>query len=59
MLVQDFANMAAVQRGMKSRAFPGTLPNPKQERPVSNFHRNLAKYMGRGAPRPLNLVQKA
>jgi phenylpropionate dioxygenase-like ring-hydroxylating dioxygenase large terminal subunit len=50
-LAQDFANMAAVQRGMKSRAFPGALPNPKQERPVTNFHRNLASYMGgRGAP---------
>jgi hypothetical protein len=53
-LAQDFANMAAVQRGMKSRVFPGALPNPRQERPVSNFHRNLAKYMGRGAPRPLD-----
>jgi nitrite reductase/ring-hydroxylating ferredoxin subunit len=53
-LVQDFRNMAAVQRGMKSRAFPGALPNPKQERPVSNFHRNLARYMGTGAPRPLD-----
>lgn len=52
-LAQDFANMAEVQRGMKSRAFPGTLPNPKQERPVTNFHRNLAAYMGRGGPKPL------
>lgn len=52
-LAQDFNNMAEVQRGMKSRAFPGTLPNPKQERPVTNFHRNLAAYMGRGGPTPL------
>ena len=37
--------------GMKSRAFRGALPNPKQERPVSNFHRNLANYMGTGGPR--------
>jgi phenylpropionate dioxygenase-like ring-hydroxylating dioxygenase large terminal subunit len=52
-LVQDFNNMAAVQKGMKSMGFHGTLPNPKQERPVTNFHRTLAKYMGATAPRPL------
>jgi phenylpropionate dioxygenase-like ring-hydroxylating dioxygenase large terminal subunit len=52
-LMQDFANMGEVQRGMKSRGFRGTLPNPKQEQPVSNFHRNLANYMGTGEPRPL------
>jgi len=50
-LAQDFSNMAAVQRGMKSRGFRGTLPNPHQERKVTNFHRNLANYMGTGAPR--------
>jgi hypothetical protein len=45
--------MGMMQKGMKSRAFPGPLPNPKQERPVSNSHRNLARYMGVGGPRPL------
>jgi phenylpropionate dioxygenase-like ring-hydroxylating dioxygenase large terminal subunit len=45
-LAQDFANMREVQRGMKSRGVPGPLPNPRQERPVANFHRNLAAYMG-------------
>jgi hypothetical protein len=50
-LCQDFSNMAAVQRGMKSHGFRGTLPNPHQERKVTNFHRNLARYVGRGAPR--------
>lgn len=50
-LTQDFSNMAAVQRGMKSRGFRGPLPNPHQERKVSNFHRNLARYTGSGAPR--------
>jgi hypothetical protein len=43
--------MAAVQKGMRSRAFAGPQPNPHQERKVTNFHRNLAKYMGTGAPR--------
>lgn len=50
-LSQDFSNMRAVQRGMKSRGFRGPLPNPVQERKVTNLHRNLAAYMGRGAPR--------
>jgi phenylpropionate dioxygenase-like ring-hydroxylating dioxygenase large terminal subunit len=47
-LSQDFSNMAAVQRGMHSRGFRGTLPNPHQERKVTNFHRNLANLMGTG-----------
>jgi nitrite reductase/ring-hydroxylating ferredoxin subunit len=52
-LAQDFSNMAAVQKGMHSRGFRGTLPNPHQERKVTNFHRNLGRYMGTGAPRLL------
>jgi phenylpropionate dioxygenase-like ring-hydroxylating dioxygenase large terminal subunit len=52
-LAQDFSNMGAVQKGMRSRGFRGTLPNPHQERKVTNFHRNLARYMGTGAPRLL------
>ncbi|HSW15317.1 MAG TPA: aromatic ring-hydroxylating dioxygenase subunit alpha [Solimonas sp.] len=50
-LSQDFSNMAAVQRGMKSRGFRGTLPNPHQERKVTNFHRVLADYMQAGTPK--------
>ena len=50
-LPQDFSNMAAVQQGMKSGGFRGTLPNPYRERSVANLHRNLAKYMASGAPR--------
>jgi hypothetical protein len=53
-LAQDFANMREVQRGLKSRAFPGALPNPKQEKPVINFHRNLAAFVGGEAPRRLD-----
>ncbi|TAL03052.1 MAG: aromatic ring-hydroxylating dioxygenase subunit alpha [Rhodospirillaceae bacterium] len=52
-LPQDFSNMAAVQQGMKSAGFRGTQPNPYAERSVANLHRNLAIYMGTGAPRPL------
>jgi len=52
-LAQDFSNMAAVQQGMRSRGFRGPLPNPHQERKITNFHRNLAQYMRAGAPRLL------
>lgn len=52
-LAQDFSNMAAVQQGMKSLGFSGPKPNPYMERSTANLHRNLAKYMGTGAPRPL------
>jgi phenylpropionate dioxygenase-like ring-hydroxylating dioxygenase large terminal subunit len=52
-LVQDFENMGEVQRGMKSRGFRGAIPSPLQEQPVSNFHSNLARYMGIGGVRPL------
>jgi phenylpropionate dioxygenase-like ring-hydroxylating dioxygenase large terminal subunit len=53
-LAQDFANMEWVQKGMKSRGFRGTLPNPHQEQKITNFHRNLADYMGRGMPKLLD-----
>ncbi len=52
-LPQDFSNMAAVQQGMKNGGFRGTLPNPYRERNIANFHRNLARYMGIGAPRAI------
>jgi hypothetical protein len=52
-LPQDFSNMAAVQQGMKSLGFEGTKPNPYMERSVASLHRNLARYMAAGAPRPL------
>lgn len=52
-LAQDFSNMQWVQKGMKSRGFRGALPNPHQERKITNFHRNLATFMGTGAPRLL------
>ena len=38
--------MAAVQQGMKSAGFRGTLPNPYRERSVANLHRNLAQIHG-------------
>lgn len=44
-LTQDFGNMEQVQKGMRSRAFKGARPNPKQERAVSNFHRGLRIFL--------------
>lgn len=52
-IAQDISNMVEVQRGLKSRGFRGNLPNPWQERKVTNLHRNLALYMGTGAPVPV------
>ena len=49
-LQQDFANMAAVQQGMKNVGFRGAQPNPYMERSVASLHMNLAKFMGTGAP---------
>jgi phenylpropionate dioxygenase-like ring-hydroxylating dioxygenase large terminal subunit len=53
-IAQDISNMVEVQRGYKSLGFQGCLPNPWQERKVTNLHRGLAKYMGTGAPVPLD-----
>ncbi|MDE8650348.1 aromatic ring-hydroxylating oxygenase subunit alpha [Novosphingobium album (ex Liu et al. 2023)] len=49
-LQQDFANMAAVQQGMKNVGFRGAQPNPYMERSVASLHMNLARYMGTGSP---------
>jgi hypothetical protein len=55
---QDLANMQRVQKGMKSRAFRFTKPNPIQEVEILNFHTTLERYVlkrdphGRGMPQP-------
>jgi len=43
-LEQDFDNMVAVNKGMKSRGWSGAVTNPKQEIQVSNFHKVLKEY---------------
>jgi nitrite reductase/ring-hydroxylating ferredoxin subunit len=43
-LVQDFSNMAAVQRGMMSEAFAGCRINPLQESMIRNHHQVLREY---------------
>jgi phenylpropionate dioxygenase-like ring-hydroxylating dioxygenase large terminal subunit len=52
-LPQDFSNMAAVQQGLKVKGFSGPKPNPYREQSITNLHRNLALYMGAGAPQKL------
>lgn len=42
---QDFVNIPEVQRGLKSRGYQGDRTNPVQERAISNFHRELRRFM--------------
>jgi phenylpropionate dioxygenase-like ring-hydroxylating dioxygenase large terminal subunit len=44
-LEQDFSNMLAVHKGMRSRGFKGARPNPVQENNVYNIHRVLHAFM--------------
>jgi phenylpropionate dioxygenase-like ring-hydroxylating dioxygenase large terminal subunit len=44
-LEEDFANMIAVNAGMKSRGWRGARTNPEEELTVSHFHRHLAEYL--------------
>ncbi len=52
-LQQDFNNMGAVQKGMKSAGFFGAQPNPYMERTVASLHYNLSKFVGSGTPRKI------
>lgn len=47
-LEQDFANMLAVRKGMKSRAFKGSLMNPIQELSVTHFYTCLREFLNEG-----------
>jgi nitrite reductase/ring-hydroxylating ferredoxin subunit len=51
--LQDFENLPDVQRGMKCSGPQAVRPNPVVEKAIINLHRNLAKYMGAGAPQPI------
>ena len=50
-LQQDFANMSAVQKGMKNAHWRGAQPNPYMERTVASLHYNLSRVLGIGAPK--------
>lgn len=43
-LEQDFANMEAVQKGMRSRGWEGARTNPLEEISVNHFHRVLDEF---------------
>jgi nitrite reductase/ring-hydroxylating ferredoxin subunit len=42
---QDFANAELVQKGMKSSGFVAARTSPKQEVPISNFHKHVYEYL--------------
>lgn len=44
-LEQDFSNMIAVHKGMRSRGWKGARPSPIQESNVYNLHRVLHDYI--------------
>ncbi|MGE0388052.1 MAG: aromatic ring-hydroxylating dioxygenase subunit alpha [Gammaproteobacteria bacterium] len=46
-LEQDFANLASVQQGVRSRGFAGARTNPVQEVAISNFHRGIERFIQR------------
>ena len=45
-LEEDFENMEAVHKGMKSRGWKGARTSPVQEVQINNFHRALRRYVG-------------
>jgi phenylpropionate dioxygenase-like ring-hydroxylating dioxygenase large terminal subunit len=44
-LEQDFSNLIAVHKGLRSRGFKAARPNPVQESQVGNFHRVLHQFV--------------
>ena len=46
-LEEDFANMEAVNEGMKCRGFDGSRTNPVQEVQIVNFHRAIREHLER------------
>jgi hypothetical protein len=43
---QDYANLANVQAGMKSRSHRGLRVNPRQEGNILHMHRVIDRYLG-------------
>jgi hypothetical protein len=41
-------NIPEVQKGMHSRGFTGSRPNPVQERAITHFHRTLRSFIADG-----------
>jgi nitrite reductase/ring-hydroxylating ferredoxin subunit len=53
-LLQDFQQMQATHRGMKSTGFTGPRTNPLQETAITNFHREYWDYLNR----PVSVVNR-
>jgi hypothetical protein len=47
-LLEDFANLPDIQRGVRTKYFAGALPNPLQESVISNMHRALSEFIQEG-----------
>ena len=47
-LLQDFQQMEATHKGIKSKGYMGPRLNPEQEKPVENFHRTYHQYLADG-----------
>lgn len=45
-LEEDFENMVAVHKGMKSAGWKGARTNPVQEAQIVNFHKSLREFLG-------------
>jgi hypothetical protein len=46
-LLQDFQQMEGTHRGVKSKSFDGPQLNPRQEKPIANFHRAYHELLSR------------
>ncbi len=46
-LEQDFANLLAVQKGVRSRVWKGVNLNPREETTVYHFHKAMRLYLGK------------
>lgn len=46
-LLDDFINIPEVQRGMKTKGFSESSPNPVQERSMLNFHKVLREFINK------------
>jgi phenylpropionate dioxygenase-like ring-hydroxylating dioxygenase large terminal subunit len=55
-LEEDFSNIEAVNRGVKSRGFREAALNPVQEGGVAHFHDLLARYLGAAPARPIGFA---
>ncbi len=47
-LEQDFDNLLALQKGIRSRAWNGVNLNPREETTVFHFHKAMREFLAKG-----------